>query len=98
MTRLEPDGRLPLGAECVLSDGREAKVIRRSPIRDAMTLVEKDGRNSFRSIRIYDALLKTADGQKVRQERIRIEEPDKPIPPHGSRPADTPRNIKEAGK
>lgn len=35
MSQLEPDGRLPLGAPCVLADGPEGKVVRRSAIQDA---------------------------------------------------------------
>lgn len=71
---MDADGRIPLGAPCVTSDGRNGKVIRRSPIRDAFSLARSsDGRNEFRKIRIYSATVLTDDGEKVKQERIRIE-------------------------
>jgi hypothetical protein len=72
---LEPDGRLPLGAECRLADGRLAKVVRRSAVRDSMVLAQKDDKYHFKCIRIYDALLRTENGEKVRQERIITDTP-----------------------
>lgn len=73
-TALDQDGRIPVGAECTTSDGRHGFVVRRGPIKDAFTLaMGKDGGNEFRKVRIYTAIVRTDDGEKVRQERIRID-------------------------
>lgn len=73
-SQLDPDGRLPLGAPCKIVDGRDAKVVRRSAIREAFTLGVKGGKNHFKKVWLYDAQLLTDDGEKVWQRRITLDE------------------------
>jgi hypothetical protein len=40
-----------------------------------MVLAQKDDKYHFKCIRIYDALLRTENGEKVRQERIITDTP-----------------------